>query len=138
MVTIETLVPLQRPRLVGVVQLRLSVMRGVLPVRPHDYGGIVVLGIGGPLVRDVGLFWVADGDVTVVFEGGGAGPEGGNARGRGLKGGVNLRERLEAVAFCRSPLLAIRLSRLEQLLLGQRSAQRVCDAYQKRPSRGGR
>lgn len=113
-VTIEALVPLQRPRLVGIIQLRLSVVRRILTVRPHNYGGVVVLRISGPLVRDVGLLRVADGDVAVVLEGGGAGPERGNARGRGLKGGVDLRERLEAVAFWRRPLSAMRLSRLQQ------------------------
>lgn len=85
MVAIEALVSLQSPRLVSVVQLRLPVMRDVLPVGPHDHGGIVVLWVGRPLVRDVGLLRVADGDVAVVLEGGGASPEGGNTRGRGLK-----------------------------------------------------
>ncbi len=90
MVTIEALVSLQSPRLVSVVQLRLPVMRDVLPVGPHDYGRVIVLWVGRPLVRDVGLLREADGDVTVVLKGSGAGPEGGNARGRGLKEGVDL------------------------------------------------
>lgn len=99
MVAIEALVPLQRPRLVGIIQLRLSVVRDILTVRSDNYCGVVVLRIGGPLVRDVGLLRVADGDVAVVLEGGGAGPQGGNARGCRLKRGMDLRERLEAVAF---------------------------------------
>lgn len=63
----------------------LPMVRDIIAVGPHHNGGVVVLRIGGPLVRDIGLLRVADDDMAVVLEGGGAGPEGGYAGGGGLE-----------------------------------------------------
>jgi hypothetical protein len=71
----EAMRALERPSLVGVVQMRLAVVGHRLAVAVDGNSRVVVLGVGGPVQRRIYLFGVSNDDSAVVFESSVSSPE---------------------------------------------------------------
>lgn len=89
---VKSMVPLERPGLVGVVQVSLAVVRDRFTITIHDQSRVVVLGAGGPVVGRIDLLRIADSNVAVVFQSSRASPESRDPRSGGLKKGGDLLE----------------------------------------------
>jgi hypothetical protein len=99
MACVKPICTFQRPRLIGVIKMRFSVVRNRFPIFVHNNERIVVLGGCRPVFRYVDLLGIPSGDYTVVLESGGSSPKlGDTSAGRFEKRGDVL-QGLEVVTY---------------------------------------